>query len=350
MVQYINEIIRTNYKCNRKCKFCNVLKTNNYWVVDVSDWEVINKILEIARKYNEDQLKYVTISFSWWEPLMNKNLEKYIKLAKKIWIWTVEIQTNWILLINNKFKINKLYDAWLDEIFIAQHSHKNDVNYSLWCFLDTKKLEERVFYVKKNNIYTHEKNQHWVSIYLNIVITKINLPYLKEFLLYLKKIWFIDLIEPRHHFDWNWNLEKVTRKISLWFVQPHWYAWEYWKEVLLDFNDEQKRYIEELINYCEENDLLPDIHFVGPPLCLMYYPKYNLEYNRLKKIEEDKKKWLQNDENIDTFRVLQKEKSKLKECERCKYNKFCLWIYKARLEFFGEEYARKKINEFIKKQ
>ena len=42
---YINEIIRITYKCNWKCKFCNVLKTNNFWENDVTHKEVIYKIL-----------------------------------------------------------------------------------------------------------------------------------------------------------------------------------------------------------------------------------------------------------------------------------------------------------------
>lgn len=53
---YINEIIRVNYKCNWSCKFCNVLKTNNYWENDVSYKEVVYKILALTKKYSLEQI------------------------------------------------------------------------------------------------------------------------------------------------------------------------------------------------------------------------------------------------------------------------------------------------------
>jgi hypothetical protein len=56
----------------------------------------------------------------------------------------------------------------------------------------------------------------------------------------------------------------------------------------LKFNDEEIKEIERTIRLCEENDILPDLHFTCPPLCILDYPKYNLEYNTLKNLEKDK--------------------------------------------------------------
>ena len=60
---YINEIIRVTYKCNWKCKFCNVLKTNNFWEKDVSNKQIIYKILSLLKKYNKNQLENLILSF-----------------------------------------------------------------------------------------------------------------------------------------------------------------------------------------------------------------------------------------------------------------------------------------------
>ncbi len=347
MVKYINEIIRTNYKCNIWCKFCNVKFTNNYWKDDINESKVIDEILHLGKKYKEQQLKYITLSFSWWEPLLNKNIEKYIKLAKKIGIWTVEVQTNWIILFNNKYKLNKLLKAWLDELFIAQHCQYSKINKELWTYLDTKKLKERVKYVKDNELNVTSENKEWISIYLNIVLTKINLPYVLDFLKYLRKIWFIDLIEERHHLDNKWDAEKITRKISMWFVQPNGFAWEHRDELLLSFDNRQQKFIWKIISFCEKNNLLPDIHFVWPPLCLLFYPEYNLEYQRLKKLEEDKKKEMVDSENLESFKSLWKEKEKLEECKNCNYNKYCSWMYKWWLKYFWKDYAKKRIQKFL---
>jgi len=61
---YINEIIRITYKCNWKCKFCNVSKVNNYGIADISSKEVVSKILSLVKKYNTKQLKNLNLSFS----------------------------------------------------------------------------------------------------------------------------------------------------------------------------------------------------------------------------------------------------------------------------------------------
>jgi hypothetical protein len=73
-----------------------------------------------------------------------------------------------------------------------------------------------------------------------------------------------------------------------------------------------------------------------------------LEFSRLKKLEENEKKWEVNKWNLESYKYLWKEKRKFEECEKCSYNKYCLWFYKNWIEFVWEDYIKMKINNFIR--
>ncbi len=337
---YINEIIRINYKCNWNCIFCNVFETNNYWKHDVSHKEVIYKILNLNKKYSKEERHNLILSFSWWEPTLNKNLVHYIKLTKKIWVWVVEIQTNWTTLFKNKKLINEYIDAWLNEIFLAQHSHIKEINKELWIYYNIDDFIDWVKYIENNNI---DKK---INIYLNIVVWKINLPYLEKYIQFLIKIWFIKFIWKTCWIYESW-LEKNLHKVSFGLTQPNWYAEINAKKVLLKYDEPEMNIIKNVIKYCEKNNIYIDFHFTAPPLCILNYPNYNLEYSRLKKLEENNKKGNVNKQNLESYKYLWKEKIKYKDCEKCIYDKYCLWFYKNWIKFVWEKYVEKKLNLFI---
>lgn len=333
---YINEIIRITYKCNWKCKFCNVLKTNNFWNNDVSKKEVIYQILNLTKKYTLNQRKNLILSFSGWEPTLDNKLLNYIKLAKKIWVWIVEIQTNWTKLFKNKEYIISLINSWLNEIFLAQHSGNDTINKQLGSFYNIEDFISWTKYILDNDI--HKK----ISIYLNIVVTKINIFSLYEYISMLINIWFIKIIPDRWHDD-----KENTHKISFWFVQPNWYAEINKNDVLLKYTQEEINEIYKIVDLCKNNNILPDFHFVCPPLCILNYPEYNLEYERLKKLEQNKIDWSVNESNLKSYEFLWKEKQKFSECKKCRYNNYCLWFYKNWINYVWEEYIKEKINNFI---
>ncbi len=330
---YINEIIRITYKCNWKCKFCNVFKTNNFWEKDITVKEVIYQILNLTRKYTKEQRKNLILSFSWWEPTLDKNLFTYIRLAKGIWIWIIQIQTNWTILFKHKTYIDNLIAVWLDEIFLAQHSSDVDINNKLGIYYNIKDFINWVGGIKKNGIYKK------IYIWFNIVITKINLFQIYDYLNFLLEVGFL------------WILPKIVNwqnPISFWLVQPNWYAEINKEEILLKYNDDELNEINKIIDFCKENNIYPDFHFTAPPLCILNYPEYNLEYKRSLNLEEDVKKWIVNEWNLESFKSLRKEKQKFKECDKCKYNNYCLWFYKNWISFIWEDYVKEKINNFIK--
>ena len=297
---YINEIIRITYKCNWSCKFCNDLKTNNFWENDVSSKEVIYKILSLTKKYNKEQIGKLILSLSGWEPTLNKNLLHYIRLAKSIGVWIIEVQTNGTNLFKNKTLINDLIDAWLDEIFLAQHSGDEVINKELGVFYRISDFIEWVQYVKENQL--HKK----ISIYLNIVVTKINLFSIYTYIQMLVDIGFIHLIPDRSH-----STMANTHKISFGFCQPNGHAELNKDLVLLDFNKDQVMEIDRIVQLCKENNILPDFHFTSPPICILHYPEYNLEYERLQKLKNDTQENSINTWNLEAYKWLWKEKKNL---------------------------------------
>lgn len=330
MLWYINEIIRVTYKCNWKCKFCNVLKTNNFWDKDVTGEEVVSQILSIKSKYSQSELEKILLTFSWGEPLLDKNIFKYIALAKKLGFGKVQIQTNWTMLYKKLNFIDELIQVWLDEIFIAQHSHDELVNKQLGSFYKTDDFSKWVDYVKQHNL--REK----IFLDMNIVVSKINLPILKDYLSYLNEIWIFDII---------WD-SSSTKKISIWFIQPNWYAWLNKDEVLLKFDEEQQWYVKSFVEFAESKNIFLDFHFVSPPLCVLNYPKYNLEYQRLKQLSLDNNSWETLEWNLDSYKVLWKEKQKFDECNSCQFNNYCLWFYKKWIEYVWEDYVKQFITKF----
>lgn len=100
---YINEIIRVTYACNWKCKFCNILETNNYWKSNIS----LNQALINDSKYQ----KFVNI----------------ILQFVCIWIFLTHIfLANIIYLTNLLFKVGS-----------HQEKDNNKLDNSfLWYFMD----------------------------------------------------------------------------------------------------------------------------------------------------------------------------------------------------------------------
>ncbi|MDD2566149.1 MAG: radical SAM protein [Candidatus Gracilibacteria bacterium] len=333
---YINEIIRVTYKCNWSCKFCNVLKTNNFGEYDVSKKEIIYQILNLTRKYTLKQRENLILSFSGGEPTLDNKLFGYIKLAKKIGVGVVEIQTNGTRLFNKKKYILDLIEAGLNEIFLAQHSGDENINKELGIFYKIEDFLEWTKFILENNI--HKK----ISIYLNIVVTKINIFHIYDYILLLLRIGFINVIADRFMDD-----GKITHKISFGFVQPNGYAELNKEEVLLKYTESEIIEVDRIVNLCKDNNILPDFHFVCPPLCIINYPEYNLEYERLKKLEQNKIDGNINKSNLESYEFLWKEKHKLEECNKCIYNNYCLGFYKNWIEFIGEENVRDKIAKFL---
>ncbi len=300
---------------------------NNFGEKDIDPKQVIFQILSLAKKYSLEERKQLTLSFSGWEPTLNKNLEKFISLAKKLEIWKIQIQTNGSLLFKNPDLYNRLLQAGLNEIFLAQHTHIDSTNKELGCFYKFQDFLDWVEFLK-----TQEKIP---DIFLNIVVTQKNISEIYDFIQILVNHWFVDLLR---------------NKLSLWFCQPMWYAMKNKDEMLLDFDKNQKNIISKIISLCEKNKILLDFHYTSPPLCVLDYPEYNLEYNQLKRLELDDLENKISQWNLESFQFLWKEKTKYENCKKCKYNNYCLWFYKNYEQYLGKQKVQNFISDFIKNE
>ncbi|MDD4530598.1 MAG: radical SAM protein [Candidatus Gracilibacteria bacterium] len=324
---YINEIIRITYKCNWDCKFCNVINVNNFGKDDISEKEIVFNILSLGKKYSKEELGDLILSFSGGEPTLNKNLAKYIRLAKNIGIGTIQIQTNGTILFKKKELLFDLIEAGLDELFLAQHGHIDFINKEMGCFYKQDNFVEWINFIKKNKL------QDKIKLRINIVICKINLAIILDYLIFLKNLDFLEKFCDGY--------------MSLGFVQPNGYAEINAEEVLLKYTEDEILEIDNIIRFAEDNNIFLDLHYTCPPLCIINYPQYNLENKNLNKLKID----IENDtliaENLKKFKYLWNEKIKFRECSNCKYNNFCKGFYKNWIKFVGEEFVKNKVKNFL---
>ncbi|UFX83302.1 radical SAM protein [Candidatus Absconditicoccus praedator] len=307
----LNEVIRITYYCNLKCNFCNIIETNNF-EKNITKDEIINNIILKAKK-NKTDLKNTVLTFSGGEPLLNKNIEKYIKMAQKIGFGGIELQTNGIILFKKKEKINSLINNGLDMLFIGQHSHDENINNKMGTNLNKEEFIEWFNYIRKNNI--HKK----LKITINIVITKNNIYNTKHFIQFLIDHDIIDLL--------------FQRELNIGLVFPNGYARENRREVLLDFSSKQVKEIKKIVSLCERNNIDINFHFSAPPFCIIDLSKYSDEYKSL----INNKSFTTNTEHI------LEDKQKLSFCKKCKFNDYCHGFNKKFLEYIGGKEKIKKI-------
>ena len=229
---------------------------------------MVRHILELTRKYTREQRQSLTVSFSGGEPTLNKNLGRYIRLAKGIGVGNVQLQTNGSLFYKNPERLLPLITAGLGDVFIANHSHVSELNKRMGTRWNREDFLHFVDYAYENNLNSK------VRIFLNIVVNKINLFDTHAFIEFLVERRFIELLH--------------SRIISFGLIQPNGYAEMNGGEVLLKYTPRELEEIRRIIELCKAHNILPDFHFTAPPLCVLNYPEYNLEYERLKKLEYNK--------------------------------------------------------------
>lgn len=150
------------YNCNLNCKFCfqkNLRIKNNK---NLSYDEVIEIIDSWYKKWKKN------IFFSWWDPLLDLNLQKYIIYSKEIWYNNIRIHTNWIILSSLSI-FEKYIKAWANWFIISIHwywpIHDLLVN-STWSFEKVKKALLNFVELKKKYPY--------IIIDTNTVLTRYN--------------------------------------------------------------------------------------------------------------------------------------------------------------------------------
>ena len=109
-----NLLIEVTNACNNKCIFCaNRLMDRKKSLIDP---ELVEKVLvESYELWMKEVWFYVG-----WEPLLNPNLEKYIKRASNLWYQYIYLTSNWIL--GSLDRIKKLHESWLNSLKFSINS------------------------------------------------------------------------------------------------------------------------------------------------------------------------------------------------------------------------------------
>ena len=307
----LNELVRTTFACNQKCIFCDVKETNNF-EIDISEEEIINNIITLQKKHKWN-LEDVVLTLSWGEPLINRKIFKYIRFSRKLWFENIEIQTNWTFLFRRKKLIKELQEEWLNMLFLAYHSHKDEINKKMGISTNINEFLSRFNYIKRDKI------DDKLQIVLNIVLTKQNVYIIDEYVKFLLTNWIIESL--------------FRRELNVWFVYPNWNARNNRFYTLLDFNRKQIKKIKKMINLCKENNIDLNFGFSLPPFCVLDYPEYSDDYNA--KINEEN--FTKNTKRVSI------EKTKISFCNNCHYKSYCDWFNRNFLDFMWGKSSIKKI-------
>lgn len=154
------------WKCNERCFFCSETELIEYHKWKSLSFEYFYKLLI---SYYKEGYNHLTIV--WWEPTIEKNFMKAIKLAKKLWMW-VQISTNWLRFEDEVFSKEAM--KYIDRITLSVHTIEDDLfkkitqtNIDWW-----KSRLEKIL----KNIWKYKDNH---EIRINYVLTNYNIEHLK---------------------------------------------------------------------------------------------------------------------------------------------------------------------------
>lgn len=208
--------VRIASSCNNKCVFC--LDSNAHDWTFVSEDEVKKNIREWFKEWYENR-----VIISWWEASINPKFPEYIKYAKEVWYDRVQTVTNWNMFASEIF-CKKVFDAWLEEVTFSFHWHNPLLHDYLvdtkWAF---KKSLKGLIYIKK--YYPH------IIINIDIVVNKINVPYLPDIVKFFIKLWVLEYDILQIIPFWRWfqeNKSKLFYNIGDYSEQLK-ETWKLWK-------------------------------------------------------------------------------------------------------------------------
>jgi len=131
--------IQTSNKCNAACTFCPYPYTEGKKKFQIMDWKLYKKLIDECLKHDVKEV----LPFFLNEPLLNKDLVKYINYAKKKNPNSIiKIFTNGSLLTN---KLNKeLLDSEIDQVIFSFNGSTKKEYEEVMKNLDFEKTKERI--------------------------------------------------------------------------------------------------------------------------------------------------------------------------------------------------------------
>jgi len=303
--------IQVNRYCNNQCHFCSNPSNGNN--ITYERWI---ELLDNFKRKN-----YYWVIFTWWEPTLSPDLDKWIAYSKKIWLWN-RIISNWMQCSNYEYT-KKLADSWLELVHFSVYSLHAKVHDFLtdtpWSW---KKLMMSITNALKCGI----------RVQINTVINHYNENHLDKTVEFLVK-----MFPPITHFVWN-NLDpEMMRKtdIAKSTLPNYDNFWVSLKKAMFFLESTGRTFRAEKI-----------------PLCyIRWYEWASTETRKIVKDEERIVHFLDFREEIHETDF---EHEKLKECSKCDLNSICSWIYEYKkfynyVNVYPQELSKKEKENIINK-
>jgi organic radical activating enzyme len=293
-----------SYICNHKCIFCSEEdRLIKYKDNPLTIFQIKTILLDRKKKW------FNHVNFTGWEPTIIPWFLDLLKFTKKLW-YKIYVWTNWTMFAWEKFSSEAI--KYIDELSLSIHWFNDETcEKQVWLKNHFNIYKD---YISKNITKDYNKNTFYFS---NIVLNKYN------YTNWLKIIKFIKKTYP------------YIKQILISNIAPEWAAnHNFWELVfnLVKF----KRYIPEIVKYCDDNNLI--LRFFWLPTCILwekYYDYSNDEHWEERHTIErfTNNKWkiiLQDIYSPDNSR----KRTFIEKCDECKWKiKPCTGIFKKYLDY-----------------
>lgn len=283
--------IEPSFECNNNCKFCSI---------NPSERKRSRSTPEIKKMIKDAKAKGVeVIGFSGGEPTIRKDIVDLVRYAKQLGFRTVRIQTNGRMFSYKEFT-RKIIDAGANYFKFTIMGHKPEIHDTLTRAPGS--FEQAIQGIK--NVKSFNR-----TVEANILINRCNYKFLPQTVNFLMNLGVHKFVFDYVNYIGNAEIFKDDLAVSYTDVVP---------------------YLIDAINIARDYDL-DKVITVYIPICFMegYETYVNIDARPFH-VQIGGPDFVVNlDDNI------KKEKIKLKQCEKCKYDHSCNGVREDYVKIFG---------------
>lgn len=290
-------ILKIGYSCNHACDFCHA--ELNKQITQKESIKTARKIFHLKSCFPDVKV----ILLSGWEPTIQTNFFQMLSLSYSLWFQTWVV-TNGSMIYRPDF-LEKCSKYNFTHIYLSLHGGTADIHNVMSGAKDNFSQIDRLLKNLSENYTDH------IELSYNCVITKNNVEFLEDVILYIKKYPFtkikFSLLEPKGL--WYDNIQDL-------YVKP-------------DYSAEKVKYLID-----KYPDL--DIHWDGFPYCLfLWYEKKisNLRTENIYYMSE-----IYEDQIFETDYGVREYSS---ICNGCSQKTTCYGNFQIYNEIYGDAYLKK---------